>query len=208
MNKHILYTPVVVWLLLGILIVASLGLWASGADGVIYRWTMANFSATELQNAFGILARMGQLWFQLIICAVMAAIYWRKKDKLHMQLWLYGGVLIPTAIGALNKIAKFIIGRPRPKMLAWYDMYAPQWFEFAGKLNSYPSGHTITTFALLGVVWSAYPRARWLLLLAAIIISIGGRMGIGAHFAGDVLAGAALGWVLGHAAAQKWIYKK
>lgn len=61
--------------------------------------------------------------------------------------------------------------------------------------NSFPSGHTLTAFMLVSlVVMLCHYRYRHGWWLAAIAIGIA-RIAVGAHWPGDVLAGAALGWV-------------
>ncbi len=65
---------------------------------------------------------------------------------------------------------------------------------------SMPSGHTLTAFAVASGIFFALPRARrwrfawlWLLALATGL----SRIAVGAHWAGDVVVGAALGLLSG-----------
>lgn len=83
-------------------------------------------------------------------------------------------------------------------------MYAPEWFELQARFHAYPSGHTITTFCLLATVEHLFaPRWRPVLWVAAIIISAG-RVGIGSHYAGDVVLGAAIGYFGGQLLRHYW----
>ena len=64
---------------------------------------------------------------------------------------------------------------------------------------SFPSGHSITAFAIAVPIGLFYPELRVPLLLVAASIAAS-RIVLGMHFLSDVLAGSALGAVLGYAA--------
>jgi membrane-associated phospholipid phosphatase len=80
------------------------------------------------------------------------------------------------------------------------------------QFHAFPSGHTITAFALVGAVWASWPAAQrrvagvvaWLLLAVFMGLS---RIAVGAHWPMDVCMGAAGGWLSGVAGAwalQRW----
>ncbi len=76
--------------------------------------------------------------------------------------------------------------------------------------GSFPSGHTTTAFTVLGVLVLAglvrRPLPRALALALACLVGCS-RVVVGAHWPGDVLAGAAGGWLcaaLGLAVAARW----
>ena len=65
--------------------------------------------------------------------------------------------------------------------------------------SSFPSGHSINTWALASVVAHQYPHPRVIPILAyafatTVVVS---RVGARQHFPGDVLAGSAMGWFIG-----------
>ena len=65
--------------------------------------------------------------------------------------------------------------------------------------SSFPSGHSISTWAMASVVAHQYPHPRIIPILAyafagTVVLS---RVGARQHFPGDVLAGSAMGWFIG-----------
>jgi undecaprenyl-diphosphatase len=87
---------------------------------------------------------------------------------------------------------KRTIGRRRPCALephCWATLLPPDQFSF-------PSGHTITAFAVALSLGSFYPAMLPGLLFCAASVALS-RILLGMHFLTDVLAGAALGAALG-----------
>jgi membrane-associated phospholipid phosphatase len=76
------------------------------------------------------------------------------------------------------------------------DVYG--FFPFHGGRGweSFPSGHTARTLAAVGVFWVAYPRWRWLCVLAAVPVPVG-LVGMNYHFVGDVVGGGFVGATVG-----------
>ncbi len=94
---------------------------------------------------------------------------------------------------------KYWVDAPRPQLLL-----PPEAIHVAGvELTSYsfPSGHTATAFAVAAAMLWTLPaslRARWMApaLVCAALVGVS-RIGVGAHWPVDVLAGAAIGWLCG-----------
>jgi membrane-associated phospholipid phosphatase len=98
-------------------------------------------------------------------------------------------------------VAKMIDRRIRPSDVAPGGDYADTWFKadvLGGK--SFPSGHTITAFALADVFVERYPEHRWIPWVAyGLAATVGfSRLTLQAHFPSDVFAGGALGIVMAH----------
>lgn len=112
------------------------------------------------------------------------------------RAWL---LMVPIMFvaGLVSLFIKIGVGRPRPKKMLWEGIYDPQWLVFSAGYWSFPSGHTVTTFAILSVLWPWYPRAKWFFLLAAMVLAAARVTAITPHFVGDILAGAALGYTIG-----------
>jgi membrane-associated phospholipid phosphatase len=69
-------------------------------------------------------------------------------------------------------------------------------YQTADWYASFPSGHTTRTVAIVAVVWIAYPRWRWLCILATLAVAIG-LIGMNYHFVGDVIGGCFVGGIVG-----------
>ncbi len=103
----------------------------------------------------------------------------------------------------LTRIFKLFYAMPRPARAFGEDAFNIIGETLKGA-NSLPSGHTITIVTALCVVFCAFvPSARkWRAPLALGIVALAAlvglsRIGVGAHYPLDVLAGAALGCVCG-----------
>ena len=120
---------------------------------------------------------------------------------LGLVVTLYGGrershALVAAALAVAAGIAFFlqlkrVFRRPRPCALephCWADLLPPDQFSF-------PSGHTITAFAVAVTLSLFYPELSPMLFFCALSVAAS-RIALGMHFLSDVLAGAALGTVL------------
>ena len=65
--------------------------------------------------------------------------------------------------------------------------------------SSFPSGHSIETFALASIFAHEYRHTLWVQILAYGYAGgvVGARLAANQHFPGDVMAGGALGWFIG-----------
>jgi undecaprenyl-diphosphatase len=117
---------------------------------------------------------------------------------LGLFILLFGGDGKLTAIAAAGSAAivgiglfvslKKISGRKRPCEIephVWANLLPPDRFSF-------PSGHTITAFAVAITIGMFYPVLIAPLLLCALVIATS-RILLGMHFLSDVLVGALLG---------------
>jgi undecaprenyl-diphosphatase len=101
---------------------------------------------------------------------------------------------VAVGIGLFLKL-KRMCGRKRPCALephCWATLLPPDQFSF-------PSGHTITAFAVAISLGAFYPALLASLLFCAISIAAS-RILLGMHFLTDVVAGAGLGGLLGYLA--------
>lgn len=132
-------------------------------------------------KALGKAGNNGALW--VAIGVVLAIV-----DSSHREAWLICAALGPIAIG-LNYVVKLIVKRPRPVLEGLPPLGG------APSSLSFPSAHATSSFA----VATAMTRVDSLGALAfALAIALAlGRPYLGMHYPSDVLAGVALGVLLG-----------
>ena len=113
--------------------------------------------------------------------------------------YLFLSVALSVAVGEL---IKWIVGRGRPFVGGKANAFNFQHFAGTEAYSSFPSGHSITAFALAFAVSAIWPRARGAMLVYALII-IATRLVLLAHHPSDVVAGALVG-VIGAMAVRYW----
>lgn len=134
----------------------------------------------------------------VVVVLLVPCLWWRPQVLLNF--WL----ILPLS-GLFISVFKKMIASPRPA-----GLLEPGSFQIIGPLlqnHSYPSGHTFTAFAVLAIVLLSFRRLGFwlpgLLLGSGVALS---RLAVGAHWPGDVMAGAALGWLCGIIAHHLGLY--
>ena len=93
------------------------------------------------------------------------------------------------------RIPKTLVGRDRP------DIASDQ-FQFNGPFqeNSFPSGHTTAVFSVASVIATQYRETKWVPITAYSVASLVGlsRIYDNKHWLSDVVAGAAIGTLVGN----------
>ena len=126
----------------------------------------------------------GPLWYALGIIILIAG------GPLRFQAVAAGLLASGSGIVLFRKIKK-VTGRRRPCAIephCWATLLPPDQFSF-------PSGHTITAFAVSLSIGAFYPVLLPFLLFCAISIAAS-RVLLGMHFLSDVIAGACIGAIL------------
>src|SRR5437667_300439 len=99
----------------------------------------------------------------------------------------------PPRAGLIEFSLQHLVGRPRPgAALASAGLLGP---SFAPDIDSFPSGHATSVFAVATVFAAYYPRLRWPLYALAAAIALG-RVYLARHYVSDIIAGAALGAIV------------
>jgi undecaprenyl-diphosphatase len=131
----------------------------------------------------------GWLWYTL------AALLLAFGGPPRLEAVTAGALASGTGIVVFLRLKRWT-GRKRPCAIephCWATLLPPDQFSF-------PSGHSITAFAVVVSVGSFYPFLMAGLLFCAVSVALS-RILLGMHFLSDVLAGAAIGGLLGYAAA-------
>ncbi|HEV3254836.1 MAG TPA: phosphatase PAP2 family protein [Candidatus Acidoferrales bacterium] len=143
-----------------------------------FRWWM--LAATRLGD--------GWLWYALGLVLL--------ADGGPSRYVATGAAALAAGSGiALFRLLKNASRRKRPCDIephCWAMILPPDQFSF-------PSGHSITAFAVAVPVGLFYPGLAGVLLFLAASIALS-RIILGMHFLSDVLAGSAIGAALGYAA--------
>lgn len=130
----------------------------------------------------------------LALCAIDPAPLARAlRARLFAVATCFGFVFVAVAgSGILASLIKNLYGRARPEQLIGDGVFQIHAAAFAAKWAAFPSGHATTAGASAAVLALLFPRWRRPALAAGVIIAVT-RIGLGAHFPSDVIAGFALG---------------
>ena len=167
-------------------------------------WNASVFLAVNAWSAqwpdffWSCLTILGDTWVVLTLLAI--ALWWQPRALLAFAL------AVPLA-GAISRLTKVLSQVPRPA-----GAMDPSSFHIIGpvlEFHAFPSGHTLSAFALVGVLLAGRQMRwfGWLALGVAACVGIS-RIAVGAHWPADVMAGAALGWLCGsltHAWGDQWL---
>jgi len=146
--------------------------------------------------------------------AILIISVWKMHPKSNADLlkWhhcLMGLYFVFTAVafsGLITLLLKNVFGRVRPNFYDGVNLW--QSMPFAGKYDflSFPSGHATTAGAIAMIAYFFAPRFTLLGLGFAIWIAIT-RLGVGAHYPADVVAGLFVGmsftWLYARSFARK-----
>ena len=109
----------------------------------------------------------------------------------------------PAIAGAGAEVLKLVIRRERPEAHAGgYGLRAWSDHTFSTAGLAMPSSHTMVAFGAAAALCRLYPRAKWVWISLAIGCGVT-RVIARAHFASDVVLGAAAGWGVGVFVARK-----
>ena len=141
-------------------------------------------SAVATARALGRAGEHGAVW--AAIGAAAAAADGRRRGR-----WLAAAATGPLAVG-VNYGVKVAVGRERPLL----DEHPP--LARAPSKLSFPSAHATSSVAAAVALGRVEPRA-WPYLAALAAAICAGRPYLGMHYPSDVIAGAALGLLIGRA---------
>ena len=138
---------------------------------------------------FGVVSRLGDGWLWLAVTAALPVVHGPGAWPVVFELLVTAGL----AMG-LYKTLKRGTARPRPCAVA----ESLQEVTPALDVYSFPSGHTLHAVAFTVVVAGQLGGWAWVLVPFTILVACS-RVVLGLHYPTDVVAGAALGAVVGAA---------
>jgi undecaprenyl-diphosphatase len=172
----------------GHLVQGMLGFIASRDHGLmrrVHRWPAPRWIRTWMICA----TRGGDGWLWYSMAFLLACLGGAERFR------AIGAAALAAAVGIMLFMSiKKAARRRRPCAIeahCWSTLLPPDQFSF-------PSGHTITAFAVSVSLSIYYPDLTAGLLFCALSVAIS-RIILGMHFLSDVLAGAALGTALAYA---------
>jgi undecaprenyl-diphosphatase len=146
------------------------------------------------------------------LMALDAALYWFSFATTYISLTIIGSVVVQAVrdksmalrrkswvllmvlmlSGVISFVFKHLVQRERP-----FAVYADiQKLSEAGSA-SFPSGHTLESFAMVCAVLLLFPERTVLRVMVCWACLVGySRMALGVHYPSDVLGGACIGVVL------------
>lgn len=130
--------------------------------------------------AFRIFSLVGDTWGMLL--AVGAALWLFGRRTFHAVV----GMVFAGAATKLLLSRVFHQERPRGAEIVVYERL---------EVSSFPSGHVYAAVGPWGLLWALGCVPLWVPALMAVLVSLG-RLYLGTHFVGDVVAGVGFGAVL------------
>lgn len=150
----------------------------------------------------------------MLLCAGLTLVIrkWTPRLALFEMAQLYGFIFVGVGLpGLISNLIKRALGRGRPEVFDQVGAYGLTLFSNDVAYQSFPSGHTTTSFALAFVI--GFISRRWfpwvLLVAAAVGVS---RVVVGAHYPTDVLGGIVVGTlgaylVRNFFASRRWVFR-
>lgn len=180
-------------------------------DGAVYRAVGASAesrAALDGDWTYRAFRQAGSVWTWLVVGALLVAWDVRHASRLVTRpAWLSGVYVVVSAAGAglAAELLKLVIGRERPatmQVVEGVESLVYQGYHFRGLFSGFvdgsnlglPSSHAAVAAGAAFALVVCRPVG-----LAALILAVGcglSRIDAGAHFASDVYAGLAVGFII------------
>jgi len=139
-----------------------------------------------------------RVWAWITVCGTgVVAFALLSPTGAWQPRWFAAAIVAAAFAGLYTNVVKRVLALPRPA-----SVLDPAQLHIVGErlsANSFPSGHSVTSFTLAAILVLASRRplmtALWAVPCATLIAV--SRIAVGAHWPADLAAGAAGGWVSG-----------
>jgi undecaprenyl-diphosphatase len=156
-------------------------------------WFLRSHNLSPLQQLGDVGEKLGNGGTLVTISLlILGAGLYLKRERLR-RLGL-DSLLAHGAVALVVNGLKHVIGRPRPRLT--HSGEWQWWPSLDSGLDSFPSGHTSATVAVVTVLARALPRLRWVPFAIAAWVGAS-RIWRGSHFPSDVVGGMVMGFVVG-----------
>jgi membrane-associated phospholipid phosphatase len=148
----------------------------------------ANEYHTEwMDSLFSVVTNLGDGLFALLLC-ICFFIFKRRGIALRLLItFILSGVVV--------QIVKHAVSAPRPKSYFAPEVYSHFIIGITNSgLNSFPSGHSATAFAVASILAMNIPCKKWCSIFFTLAIAVVySRVYLGQHFIEDALMGIIIG---------------
>lgn len=177
----------VVWIIASIIILFILSIYFDSyiIEGVSY-----------LKNSFldKVFLIITSTWFEISILLILTCLFLWKETKRRWILPLWFTLFLSALVSFVLKIT---IQRPRPFQQGLIEISS---FLVKNSYSiwdfSFPSNHTILVFCALPFLSKEFPRFKYVWIVLACLVGFS-RLYFGFHFLSDIIAGAAIGYLIG-----------
>lgn len=151
--------------------------------------------AHAIHDAIGTVSALGEAAWYLVpslLVFLIARFIVRRPEIAARGLFVFLGVAFA---GLASDVLKFVVGRSRPWVLLTSGGYGLWPLQLNADYQSFPSGHAACVAAAALTLAVIVPRYRGQLFLAGSLIALTRVVAL-AHYLSDVIAGAALAWLV------------
>jgi len=211
MNKKLLVTTI--FMLLACIILVSISYFY--IDKTVAEFFYQNRSFSKSESWLGYLIKYSLLIGYappFIALFLLFKNNFRKFQDINEKKFLVISLSATLAI-SIKDILKLVFGRYWPSHWVgnnplWLNsqQYGFNFFHSGASYNSFPSGHTTAIFAIMTVVWLAYPKWHWLCIVSCIGM-MASLVFLDYHFVSDIIAGMFLGIIVGQNTAYYFFQK-
>jgi undecaprenyl-diphosphatase len=160
-------------------------------DHAIFKLINSGLASTILDPIMLTFTALGTGAAQMAISLALITLGWHKNAPKLRQAG-YAGIVACATTCIVIAICKSIWNRPRP-ILTLFDVRVVGDPLFT---KSFPSGHTLTAWAVAVACSTFAPKLRFVLFPLAVFVGIS-RVYVGDHFPLDVIFGALIGAIVG-----------